>query len=111
MAPARCLYAAGCDRGAYAVNIARRASRKVDPELLTVAKVLGLAGSWPSGFRRLPPLPAVAAADGWRAAIFGFAMIFILYAYGGWNEMAYVAAEVRNPGQEHFPALDLGTLW
>src|SRR5262245_8953390 len=27
---------------------------------------------------------------------FGLAMIFVLYAYGGWNDAAFVAAEVRN---------------
>ena len=24
-------------------------------------------------------------------------MIFVLFTYGGWNEMAYVAAEVKEP--------------
>ena len=41
---------------------------------------------------------------------FGFTMIFVLYAYGGWNEMAYVAAEVRNPGRNISRALILGTV-
>jgi basic amino acid/polyamine antiporter, APA family len=29
-------------------------------------------------------------------ASFGLAMVFVLYAYGGWNDAAFVAAEVRN---------------
>src|SRR5262249_41002516 len=29
-------------------------------------------------------------------AHFGMAMIFVLYAYGGWNDAAFVASEVRN---------------
>ena len=37
-------------------------------------------------------------------------MILILYAFGGWNEMAYVAAEVRNPHKNIPRALVLGTL-
>ena len=32
-----------------------------------------------------------------RRAIFAGRPILVLFAYGGWNEMAYVAAEVRNP--------------
>ncbi|GIX01464.1 MAG: hypothetical protein KatS3mg112_0401 [Thermogutta sp.] len=38
------------------------------------------------------------------------AMILVLFTYGGWNEMAYVAAEVRNPTRNILRALVLGTL-
>ena len=37
------------------------------------------------------------------------ALIFVLFTYGGWNEMAYVAAEVRNPHRNIVRALVLGT--
>ena len=30
---------------------------------------------------------------------FGLAMVFVLYAYGGWNDAAFVAAEVRQPNR------------
>ncbi len=40
---------------------------------------------------------------------FGFAMILILYAYGGWNDAAFVAAEVRDPRRNIPRALLLGT--
>jgi amino acid transporter len=43
-------------------------------------------------------------------ATFGQAMIIVLFAYGGWNEMSYVGAEVRNPRKNIFRALWLGTL-
>ena len=36
-------------------------------------------------------------------------MIYMLYAYGGWNEMSYVGAEVRNPEKNLLRALVLGT--
>ncbi len=29
----------------------------------------------------------------------GTAMIFVLFTYGGWNEAAYISAEVRDPGR------------
>src|SRR5256714_2250087 len=38
------------------------------------------------------PKPASGAGGG----SFGFAMIFVLLAYGGWNEAAYLAGEVRD---------------
>ena len=40
----------------------------------------------------------------------GFAMIFVFYAYSGWNEIAYVSAEVRHPQKNILRALMLGTL-
>jgi amino acid transporter len=40
--------------------------------------------------------PAKPAAGGGSLASFGFAMIFVLLAYGGWNEAAYLAGEVRD---------------
>jgi amino acid transporter len=38
------------------------------------------------------------------------AFIFVLFTYGGWNEMAYVAAEVKHPGKNIVRALVLGTV-
>lgn len=39
------------------------------------------------------PVAAVAATDG--SGAFGLAMVFVLLTFGGWNEAAYVSAEVR----------------
>jgi len=36
-------------------------------------------------------------------------MILVLFTYGGWNEMSYVAAEVRDPRRNILRALVLGT--
>jgi amino acid transporter len=36
------------------------------------------------------------------------ALIFVLFTYGGWNEMAYVAAEIINPSRNVLRALVLG---
>jgi len=38
----------------------------------------------------------------------GLAMIFVLYTYGGWNEAAYVSAEVRNAQRNMVRALLIG---
>ena len=37
-------------------------------------------------------------------------MVFVLFTYGGWNEMAYVAAEVKEPRKNILRALLIGTL-
>jgi amino acid transporter len=37
------------------------------------------------------------------------ALIFVLFTFGGWNEMAYVAAEVKNPHRNIVRALVLGS--
>ncbi len=61
--------------------------------VLTVGLVLGLVAVILTGLAlpamRPPPAPAPA-----RPA-FGLAMVFVLLAYGGWNEAAYVSAELR----------------
>jgi amino acid transporter len=76
---------------------------------LTVTKVLGLSAIAALGV--LVPLagdpgpPAAAGASGSVA----LALIFVLWTYGGWQENAYVAAEVREP-QANIPrSLLLGT--
>jgi amino acid transporter len=67
--------------------------------VLTAAKVLGLAGVilaglWAAGSGS-ETLPAnTPSGSGSRS--FGLAMVFVLYAYGGWNDAAFVAGEVRN---------------
>ncbi len=60
-----------------------------------------------------PPAAEGAEADesgGFSLGMFGLAMIFVLFTYGGWNEMAYVGAEVRNPRKNILRALLLGTV-
>jgi amino acid transporter len=77
--------------------------------LLTVVKVLGLAGLLVTGLLK-------GSANSWRASQpvigpgFGLAMILVLYAYGGWNDAAFVAADVREPRRNMPRALILGTL-
>lgn len=77
--------------------------------LLTVAKVAGLAGLVVIGLLK-------GSATSWHASQpvsgpgFGLAIILVLYAYGGWNDAAFMAAEVREPRRNMPRALILGTL-
>ena len=73
---------------------------------LTLAEVLGLvlviaAGlwMWSSSVHRMP-VPDSAASAGAASAMpglgmLGLAMVFVLLTYGGWNEAAYLSAELR----------------
>jgi APA family basic amino acid/polyamine antiporter len=74
---------------------------------LTAAKVLGLALLAIAGLFGTQEVgeaqPARATETNWSLA-----MIFVLFAYSGWNEMGCVAAEVREPRRNILRALVLG---
>ncbi|HEX6962426.1 MAG TPA: amino acid permease [Lacipirellula sp.] len=93
--------------GVAAVNMAGLAAGKWTQNVLTVAKVLGLSAVVLAGLvaaletqantGEIPPLaPPFEGGGAKPQAAFGLAMVFVLYAYGGWNDAAFVAAEVRN---------------
>jgi amino acid transporter len=78
--------------------------------LLTAAKVLGLAGVLAAGF--LAPGAASSSGPPPNADFksFAFAMVLVFITYGGWNDAAYVAAEQRD-GRRNIPrALICGIL-
>jgi len=88
------------------INILGVTQGKWTQNLLTAAKALGLlaivgvAVISPGGTR------AVTEVGGFPLVL---AFIFVLFVYGGWNEMAYVAAEVRDPRRNIVRALITGT--
>lgn len=51
-----------------------------------------------------------APAGGGASGSFGFAMIFVLLAYGGWNEAAYLGGEVRDARRNMTPILVWGVV-
>ena len=82
---------------------------KVAQNVLTTAKVLGLGGILLAGFLwgqgQVSSLHVTSSGSG----SLGLAMIFVLYTYGGWNDAAFVAAEVRDQRRNVPRALILGT--
>lgn len=64
----------------------------------TVCVVLGLLVVTAAGFLG-PAAPPAATQLGSEAvaANLGVAMVLVLLTYGGWNEAAYLSAEIRNP--------------
>ena len=107
------VYAVGSIVTLTVVNILGVREGKWTQNALTVAKILGLAAIVAVGFTHPTPLAApspAAASSGLTASTFGLAMVFVLFAYGGWNEMAFVSAEVKKPRKNILRALLIGTL-
>ena len=95
------IHAAGVPQGKWTQNV------------LTTVKALGLL-TIVGAAAVLPGSPVVNAVENAPAAdagsaSFGFALILVLFTFGGWNEMAYVAAEVKDPRQNIVRSLVLGT--
>lgn len=61
---------------------------------LTLAQVAGLLLVAAAAFHGEPAPPSVQPAR--AAPSFGLAMVFVLLTYGGWNEAAYISAELRD---------------
>lgn len=79
---------------------------------LTVAKTLGLLAIIFAAFLAPPATPSIVSSPAPPAQHLNLqlALILVLFTYGGWNEMAYVAAEVKRPERNIFRALMIGTL-
>lgn len=97
------------------INVLGIREGKWTQNLLTTLKVLSLALIFLVGMVLVPwlgqaPEGTMEAAEAPLSSNFRLAMILVLFTYGGWNEMAYVAAEVKNPRRNILRALILGTL-
>lgn len=82
--------------------------------ILTFSKVIGLVAIALCGFylgmQNTTSAPEIVVKGTNSDINYGFAMILVLYAYGGWNDAAFVAAEVKQPGKNIPRALIFGTL-
>jgi amino acid transporter len=86
-----------------AVNAAGLLPGKRVQRLFIAALIAGLflvaaAGLLPGSSPPISAGPAAAPLSGGFGAL-GQAMIFVLLTFGGWNEAAYLSAEVRNPSR------------
>ncbi|MDH3719462.1 MAG: amino acid permease [Planctomycetota bacterium] len=81
---------------------------KLTQNILTVAKLLGLAAIVVVGFSWGAAEDAFVVQRPLDGPGFGLAMVLVLYAYGGWNDAAFVAAEVHQPRRNIPRALLLG---
>ncbi len=77
-----CIHIAGVRPGKHTQN------------LLTVAEVLGVSMLIVCGLA-LAPAHSASAIPASSAGSLGLALVFVLLAYGGWNEAAFVSAEIK----------------
>jgi amino acid transporter len=92
------LWAAGIVAILTIVNIVGLRVSAGTQNLLTIVEVGGLVVIAAAGFAAVAPAqsaPAAVFAATPAPGLFGLAMVFVLLTYGGWNEAAYLSAEVR----------------
>src|SRR6266581_984264 len=92
------VYAALLVAALTGVNIVGIRAGKHTQNWLTVCEVGGLVIVVIAGLFLAPataPAQAAVADRPWYAGV-GLSMIFVLLTYGGWNEAAYVSAEVKD---------------
>ncbi|PAX51727.1 APC family permease [Brunnivagina elsteri] len=78
--------------------------------LLTLAKILGLLLVITVGIFLATAQPSVTTTTPTtQTTTFGLAMVFVLLTYGGWNEAAYLSAEVSD-SQRNMVKILLGTI-
>src|SRR5512145_334815 len=91
------VYAALAVLALTAVNLLGIRETKSTQNVLTTLLVLGVIAVIVTGVLLVAPAPPAAAAapaKSWTAGV-PFAMLFILFTYSGWNEAAYVSAELK----------------
>jgi amino acid transporter len=105
-------YAAAAVTALTLINAAGVREGKNLQNLLTLLKLFGLAGIVFIGWTA----PGAVGGGGAVSSIQGsggtisLALILVLFTYGGWSEIAYVAAEIKKPKRNIPRALMLGTL-
>lgn len=98
--------------GLTAINYVGIREGKATQNLFTFLEASGLVVIVVAGLFFAPdgaPAAAPAAADAGQpwyiGAGIGSAMVFVLFTYGGWNDAAYISAEVRDPNRNMVRAL------
>jgi amino acid transporter len=102
------LFAAGAVIILTIINILGVREGKSTQNVLTVVKALGILIVIAAGL--LAPVNQTLPAEAKSFSMGGFqlSLILVLFTYGGWNEMAYVAAEVKHPKRNIVRALVIG---
>ncbi|MEF8816707.1 MAG: amino acid permease, partial [Salinibacter sp.] len=93
------IYAALAVAGLTLLNVVGVRQGKHVQRGLTIATIIGLLVIVGAGLFLIPESTVSSAASGSSGSgtgSFGMAMVFVLLTYGGWNEAAYLSAEVRD---------------
>lgn len=89
------------------INVLGVRQGKWTQNLLTAFKAIGILAIFTVALVVPPEKPAPTEVVPLPLSL---ALIFVLFTFGGWNEMAYVAAEVRKPERNLVRALVWGTV-
>jgi amino acid transporter len=90
------------------INIAGVKEGKWTQNLLTVIKAAGLLAIVIAGFLA-PPQTRAAEAGTFTIGGLKLALILVMFTYGGWHEVGFVAAEVKQPRRNIVRAMVCGT--
>jgi amino acid transporter len=104
------LYAGAAVAVLTVINILGVKTGKWTQNILTLAKVLGMAAIIIVGFSAPTLLPSPEPSDPITWGGLDLALILVMFTFGGWNEMAYVAAEIKNPQRNIVRGLVSGTI-
>jgi amino acid transporter len=104
------LYAGMAVVAITALNVAGTSQSKWVQNTLTTTLALAVLAVVVSGLAATPaaPAPATGLSSG---GAWGLALIFVLFTYGGWNEAAYLTAEMRDTRRNIVRALIVGILF
>ncbi|MHC5035975.1 MAG: APC family permease, partial [Planctomycetota bacterium] len=102
------LYAVVAIVALTAVNILGVREGKWTQNLLTAVKVAGLLAIVALAVVAPAPAAGPSAPSAAPPGGLALALILVLFTFGGWNEIAYVAAEIREPKRNIVRALVLG---
>jgi amino acid transporter len=89
------VYAGLCVVALTALNAAGVRQGKGVQNLLTALEVAGLVLVVGAGLLVAPIAASTAPPAAASSTAFGLVMVFVLLTYGGWNEAAYISAEVQ----------------
>jgi len=87
------------------MNLMGSQKGKWTQNLLTALKVIGLFSIVMVGMMASPPPSPAGPADPKLVTSFGLAMVFVLLTFGGWNEAAYISAELLDVKRDMVRAL------
>ena len=102
------IYALLAVAGLTALNVVGTKESKTLQKVLTFFLLLAMAAVIIAGLTVGSDAPRAALPASSGAPFSQLALIFILLTYGGWNEAAYITAEVRDPRRNIVRALVIG---
>jgi APA family basic amino acid/polyamine antiporter len=103
------IYAGGAIVLVTGLNVLGVRVGKWTQNVLTALKVLGLVVIFVVAFLLVSPPDAEQSVPREGPTDFRLAIVLVLFAYGGWKDMCYVAAEVRHPEKNLLRGLVFGT--